>query len=91
MGKLCQWNVILPDPINLQRMVNRTRASKRPKHPTNLLFDLDMPNIHKNLRGNILYGLGERENRDLIFATKKSCDYWGARRDGILMLHSDSF
>jgi hypothetical protein len=52
-------------------MVNRTRASKRPKHSTNLLFDLDLPNIHKNLRGNILYGLGERKNRDLIFATKK--------------------
>jgi hypothetical protein len=65
-------NVILPDPTNLQRIVNRTRASQRPKHPTNLLFDLDMPNIPKHfLRGDILHGLGEREKRHLIFATKK--------------------
>lgn len=66
-------NVILPDLTNLQRIVNRTRASQRPKHPTNLLFDLDMPNIPKKfLRGDVLHGLGEREKTPFNLRYKKT-------------------
>ena len=65
-------DIILPDPDLLARVVNRARAKERPIHPTDLHFSMDLQNMPKHfLRGDILVGPEGRQQRHLIFATKK--------------------